>query len=223
MIRAQYGVQCGGMDTCEVEGCDGPRYGRKTFCRPCYRRWRYNGEYPVLVNRRIPRFCSAEDCDEPLSNGTSGDLCREHWLRRDDVRVEEVVYRGITFRRYPDSSNGSHRNYFKPGGGMRAQGIDSLHREVYKDHHGPIPEGWHVHHADSDTSNNDPENLVALPPGEHMEHTYEGWRKRGGPWKDRSAMLAHLDSIRHLATAWHQSDEGREWHKKHAAETLHRG
>jgi hypothetical protein len=42
-----------------------------------------------------------------------------------------------------------------------------VHRRVYEEHHGPIPEGWHVHHVDWDKRNNDPSNLVALTPAEH--------------------------------------------------------
>lgn len=43
------------------------------------------------------------------------------------------------------------------------------HRAVYKRVHGQIPYGWIVHHLDYCKTNNEPENLMALP--EHV-HKY---------------------------------------------------
>lgn len=45
--------------------------------------------------------------------------------------------------------------------------LERVHRVVYIEHHGPIPEGHHVHHIDGDIHNNDPGNLVAVTPREH--------------------------------------------------------
>jgi len=44
-----------------------------------------------------------------------------------------------------------------------------LHRAVWEAGHGPIPEGWHVHHRDGDRENNAPANLEALSPAAHAE------------------------------------------------------
>ena len=60
-----------------------------------------------------------------------------------------------------------------------------LHREIYAKHHGPIPDGWHVHHKDHDKSNNDPSNLEARPksgPGNHQsQHPKSAeWHAAGG-------------------------------------------
>jgi hypothetical protein len=50
-----------------------------------------------------------------------------------------------------------------------------LHRIVWMENHGPIPEGFDVHHIDGDRENNVIENLELLPRGEHMaHHRYEG-------------------------------------------------
>lgn len=50
--------------------------------------------------------------------------------------------------------------YWKRGGAY-------LHRAVWVYHHGPIPEGHHIHHKDGDRSNNQIENLE---PQDGMEH-----------------------------------------------------
>lgn len=45
-----------------------------------------------------------------------------------------------------------------------------LHHAVWESEHGPIPAGFHIHHVDHDTSNNEPSNLVCLSPSEHSKH-----------------------------------------------------
>lgn len=44
-----------------------------------------------------------------------------------------------------------------------------LHREVWKDANGEIPEGHVIHHKDGDKSNNALENLECLPTAEHLK------------------------------------------------------
>lgn len=213
------------MDQCIACGQREARIKSKGWCLPCYKRWWRLPEprpaIPPAARSKLPaRHC--RECGVQITRVGKSGLCHSCWLERDAVRVEKVVYRGITFRRYPDSENPSHREYYKPGGGHIARGVEALHREVYKDAHGPIPPGYHVHHIDSDTSNNDPGNLVALPPGEHVEITVAGWEARGGSWRDREAMLANLDAIRTKASAWHRSEEGRRWHRENAHRHLPR-
>lgn len=83
------------------------------------------------------------------------------------MKSEIIIYKGVRFRRYPNSSSHQNRNYFKPDAHARRRGIKALHQEIYRDHHGPIPDGMHVHHADGNSLNNDPANLVLKTPGEH--------------------------------------------------------
>ena len=42
-----------------------------------------------------------------------------------------------------------------------------LHRLVYEEHYGPIPEGFHIHHLDNDKTNCSPENLLLLSKSNH--------------------------------------------------------
>lgn len=129
------------------------------------------------------------------------------------ARVESTVFRGITFRRYPDSPHRAERVYFVPNGTHRARGIGRLHEEVWKAAHGPIPEGHHVHHVDHDPLNNEASNLVLMTADEHRAHhaadPHRDDVQRGAEWQ------THLDAIRPLAAAWHSTEEGLAWHREH--------
>ncbi|MCY3636380.1 MAG: HNH endonuclease signature motif containing protein [bacterium] len=43
-----------------------------------------------------------------------------------------------------------------------------LHRAIWTDAHGPIPDGHHIHHIDGNPTNNDLANLECLPAGAHI-------------------------------------------------------
>lgn len=119
-------------------------------------------------------------------------------------------YKGIKFRRYPDSNRRTERVYWTPGIGDRQRGVRRLHEEIWQDTHGvPIPPGWQVHHRDGDPLNNDPANLECLPAVEHQSGRHgEEHRARSSS----AVALEHLERIRPLAAAWHSSPEGIAWH-----------
>lgn len=125
--------------------------------------------------------------------------------------ADRITYRGVTFRRYPDAPGWSERAYYTPDGAARKRGVRRLHEEVYRDHHGEPPPGWHVHHADHDHLNNDPSNLVALDAAAHQEHHAAERRGVCTP-----AQAAALEAARVAAAAWHRSPEGRAWHAEHS-------
>lgn len=130
-------------------------------------------------------------------------------------RVESILFRGITFRRYPDAKGWSERAYYTPGGTDRAKGIRRLHEEVWMAHNGrDIPAGYHIHHRDGNSLNNDPGNLVCLTEDEHARHHTDERRGICTP-----EARANLDRIRPLASAWHRSTEGRDWHAEHGRKT----
>jgi len=57
------------------------------------------------------------------------------------------------------------------------------HRVIYERHRGPIPEGYHVHHRNEKTKDNDPDNLEALSPGDHKKtHSARYRRDEMGAW-----------------------------------------
>jgi hypothetical protein len=116
-----------------------------------------------------------------------------------------LIFEGHKYQKYSD------RPYYERVGGRYL-----LHREIWAYHNGEIPEGYHIHHLDGDTANNTLENLQCMPASEHRaEHTEEK-RLRGR----QQQQLEHLEKIRHLATEWHRSEEGRAWHKKHAEHSI---
>lgn len=185
------------------------RFEAHGWCRACYKRWYKCPEprpdvpperklRPAGGNKKRDRL-PCRVCGKPRLPQSASEMCRPCWLRRDAVTVERVVMYGIEFRRYPNSSNAAHRRYFRPGTSDVERGIDALHREVYRREVGPIPPGYEIHHLDSDTGNNTPSNLVALTRAEHRALTVTAWKVRGGSWRDRGAMLAHLETIRPLA------------------------
>lgn len=123
--------------------------------------------------------------------------------------VDEVEYNGITFRRYPNSDNWSDRNYYRPNSSHIADGVEALHREVWKDHNGPIPDGHHIHHKDGDPTNNKPENLGCVTPKEHAERH-----------PDNTLRPEDIEKGIEAAKEWHSSEEGREWHSDHWEDSL---
>lgn len=51
-----------------------------------------------------------------------------------------------------------------------------VHREVYKEYLGDIPEGFHIHHINKDINDNNINNLLMVTPEQHQS-IHEGDRK----------------------------------------------
>lgn len=88
-----------------------------------------------------------------------------------------------------------------------------LHVYVWEKYNGPVPEGYDIHHIDHDASNNEIENLVALPESEHHKlHMAE---------RDCLELKYIMETcVRPKAIEWHKSEAGREWHKQQYEKTL---
>jgi hypothetical protein len=133
--------------------------------------------------------------------------------RKQAETTDSVVFNGITFRRYPLSKRESDRRYYRADGRLRKQGISYLHHEIWKAYHGEIPEGFHVHHKDGNTLNNDISNLELLPGSKHLsQHTTKRWEN------PTEHQLEVWKEVQDKAKEWHKSEAGREWHKQHAKE-----
>lgn len=89
----------------------------------------------------------------------------------------------------------------------------SLHRKIWIDNFGPIPDGFEVHHKDSDWTNNALDNLECLCGSEHASrHLKERWNDP----KERELLLIHCAANREKTKAWHASPEGLKWHSENA-------
>lgn len=119
--------------------------------------------------------------------------------------MDFIEYAG---RRFWLQSSG---RYFQSG--VKTDTERLLHRRIWADAHGPIPDGHDVHHKDGDWRNNVLENLECLPTRVHRSaHTKELWQRP----ETEAAMRAGLAKAQVAAPAWHASQEGREWHAKNA-------
>src|SRR3990167_709873 len=96
-----------------------------------------------------------------LRCGRCGALYRWRTNPRPPVR-EFQVYRGITY--YLDG-----QGYYRSS---RKHGSLALHRQIWTDAYGPIPDGHHIHHLEHDSTNNKLSNLDCMSAGEHAGHHY---------------------------------------------------
>lgn len=120
------------------------------------------------------------------------------------ANVETTEYKGRTFRRYPDAKRRSDRVYFKRTIGYRPT---FLHRMVYEDNFGVIPNGMHVHHKDGNEANNSPENLELLTPSQHANEHMDDERTE---WCRKNLS----EKARPKASEWHKDQANRAHHVK---------
>ena len=113
--------------------------------------------------------------------------------------VDCVWYAGV---RYRVQASG---RYYQSGRKTDPERL--LHRRVWSDANGPIPENMHVHHRDGDWRNNDLSNLDMVAAAKHLsEHTTARLRSGDLQPPSRKALA--------LAAVWHASDEGLAWHRE---------
>lgn len=69
-----------------------------------------------------------------------------------------------------------------------------IHRDIWEDNFGPIPEGYHVHHKDGDRLNNVIENLECVSIKEHSERHpgFAEWTRRDDVRKSHSKMMRRI-------------------------------
>ena len=92
----------------------------------------------------------------------------------------------------------------------------SLHRFVWEENNGVIPNGYEIHHIDFDKSNNHISNLMLVDKKTHLEIHSKSLTD-----EQRQFRRNNMNNVvRPKAIEWHKSDKGREWHKKHYQECL---
>lgn len=85
------------------------------------------------------------------------------------AKVPPIVYNGRKYFR-------NARGYWCSGGPPRP---GPLHRHVWEDAHGQIPEGYHIHHRDQNKSNNALDNLELLEGRRHLSLHKKGQKHVG--------------------------------------------
>lgn len=84
-----------------------------------------------------------------------------------------------------------------------------LHRRIWIENNGAIPEGYVIHHIDGDRLNNNLENLACVPRGKHLAKHMQAYY---AVEENKEANRQQLYDVRELASEWHGSAEGKEWH-----------
>ena len=104
------------------------------------------------------------------------------------------------------------KRYYRCGHYFQRKGV-RLHRLVWESIHGPVPDGYHVHHKDGNRANNHPDNLELMEGSEHMSlHGQEESHRENGRRAIKFAQEA--------AKEWHHSEAGHEWHVQHAKDVF---
>lgn len=126
--------------------------------------------------------------------------------------IKVILYKGVKY-----VASKTNPKYFYYAHRVKGRRIRvGLHRQVYIDNYGDIPEGHEIHHKDEDTLNNEPENLQAVLINLHRSFHQS---KRMSDPERRAVAIKALTENRSKATAWHKSKEGLEWHSKNAKES----
>lgn len=102
-----------------------------------------------------------------------------------DVKVIEtseegqcVIFRGVTYHRYPKSTHKGCNVYFRASHIKKGQ-ERILHKAIYKAYVGEIPDGYHVHHKNG-TDDNRVESLELLSEEEHNKlHALKNRKLKG--------------------------------------------
>lgn len=120
-----------------------------------------------------------------------------------EVRIIDEKRQEFNGKRYwRDKSTGYYRNArVKP---------HSLHRQVWIHHYGNIPAGLVIDHIDRDKNNNQIDNLRLVSHSDNAKNISAEELERRREWAKQ---------IRPLTKKWHQSEEGRRWHREHGIET----
>ena len=132
-----------------------------------------------------------------------------------DGKSEVIEFNGIKFRRYPESKRWADRMYYRPHAGHIRAGVEALHREIWKQANGPIPDGYHIHHIDGNSFNNELSNLGCVPVAEHLRH--HGDLPKSAEYI--AVRRKSLDTARESARLWHGSEDGHKWHSEHGKQT----
>lgn len=122
-------------------------------------------------------------------------------IKTETKVIEYIEYDGIRFYR-------DKRGYWISKKASRTDIPKRLHVYVWEKYNGSVPKGYHVHHIDHNTDNNEIENLVLMGKYQHLQYHAQ--------LQDKERVRNNLNEYaRPKAIEWHKSEEGRKWHKEH--------
>lgn len=122
-------------------------------------------------------------------------------IQREVKVIEFIEYDGIRFYR-------DQKGYWLSGAIAGRKSPVRLHVYVWEKYNGEIPKGYHIHHIDMNTDNNEIENLAMLEEHEH-------YRLHAALQNKEQARYCLQKYAKPKAAAWHGSADGIEWHKQH--------
>jgi hypothetical protein len=119
----------------------------------------------AVVNAMYAMYCSGKSLAQVASAFHSHRQNVYDTFRRRGLELRSpnfkpfIMYRGEKFTLNDDGyySRTRHGN----------RGDRTLHRLIWTEANGPIPDGYEIHHEDRDKTNNDLSNLRCLPKPEH--------------------------------------------------------
>ena len=103
--------------------------------------------------------------------------------------------------------------YLYPKERYFSKGRNRLHKVVYESFNGKVPKGYQIHHKDSNTWNNNINNLECIEVNKHLSEHGKQRVKNNPEW----FKIFHANGIE-SAKEWHKSDAGKKWHSEHGKE-----
>lgn len=183
--------------TCIHDGCVESSFARD-LCKRHYNQAHRRGEFTsdLRYGRKQFATCFVDGCERDVRGGTKG-LCSMHSQRlrkRGDIGPAGTLRSGRTH-----DKRGYVMVWMPDHPAAKADGYVFEHRLVWWDAHGPIPEGWQVHHINGVKDDNRLENLRAMSNEDHQAlHAAQDCAPhcpQGHPYDE-------ANTYRHPATGW---------------------
>jgi hypothetical protein len=125
-----------------------------------------------------------------------------------------IIFNGIEYK----LMGGKKRYYLSWSKNTKERkGAKGLHVAIWEFYSGKtVPKGFVIHHKDGNHFNNSYENLECLSFKEHFEEHRENIIKYRNSDKGKENLKKAIE----LSKKWHSSNEGNEWHSKHAYKSI---